>query len=183
MSGQPSSVLLNNQQPEEVKVNTRSTRQPAAGTFKNFLSLVDGAIAKIETHQLSALIARIDGEHAWSVEVPINVAGTFKAMHIKINQQRTQSGDVQTPTTTFALELPLDEKRTLRALITLNTNRTSVRIWSEDPELLDSLVDNVGTLEASLHRKGFDNVAIVVDEIRDADLLMRTPERIVYEKA
>ena len=128
MSGQPSSVLLNNQQPEEVKVDTRSTRQPAAGASKSFLSLIDGAIAKIETHQLSALIAQIDGEYAWSVELPINIAGTLKAMQIKINQQRTQSGDVQTPTTTFALELPLNEKRTLRALITLNTNRTSLRI-------------------------------------------------------
>jgi hypothetical protein len=153
------------------------------GPLKKLATLIDSAIAKIETNQLSVLNSRLAGEHSLAVDLPVALDRSFHVVQLKINQQDPQSDGEVFATTTIAIEVPLKNGQAMRALVSHHNDRISIRMWSENPQLLGAVIENVGELSANLTRKGLENIAISFNEIRPMDQLAHRPKILVDERA
>lgn len=145
--------------------------------------LVESGIAKIETNQLKAVAATLDGEYQLSLDLPIAVDHTIKVVQLKIlrDQQGTDDGtaDDASAATTFVLEIPIAGDAVLRAVASQTAERLSIRLWSTDQSLRETIAEQRDLLAARLEQQGLGQVTIALAELKPFDAWGKKLDKIV----
>lgn len=137
--------------------------------LQKLAQLVDGTIAKIETNQLKAISALLDGDYQIALDLPIAFDDGHKVVQLKISREDNQQHAEQSSTTTIVLHVPIDESATLQAVVTLVAEAVSVRLWSSDDELRESIFTQRESLVERLRLSGLEKVSVTVAAIKPFD--------------
>jgi len=145
--------------------------------------LVDGAIAKVESNQLKAVSALLDGDYQLTFDLPIAMEDTYKVIHLKVSREAREQEGSLSASTTVVMEIPVTEGAALRAVVTLNAENVTVRLWSEDLELRRTIALHRELLTDRLRNTGLDTVSISVVELKPFDEWGKKFEQLVDVKA
>ncbi len=144
---------------------------------------VDGAIAKIETNQLKTVSSIFDGNLHLFLDLPIAVGDTHKVIRVRISQDESNEYDGDAPTTTFLLELPIEDDAILRAIVSLSAQKMSVKLWSTNSRLRVAIAAHYDVLAERLSANGLENVTISLVELKPFDKWGKNLEQLVDVKA
>jgi hypothetical protein len=147
--------------------------------------LVDGAIAKIESNQLKAVSALLDGEYQLTLDLPIALEDSHKVIQLKVSREagEQRSGESTSASTVVVIEIPVTEGAALRAVVTLNAENVTVKLWSEDAELRRTIALQRDMLADRLRNNGLDTVNISIVELKPFDEWGKKFEKLVDVKA
>lgn len=145
--------------------------------------LVDSAIAKVETNQLKAVSAILDGDFQIAMDLPIKVADSFHVAQLKILKEQAGAHEDAIASTTFVLEIPINDDASLRAVLTQSTDNLAIRLWSSDPELRQKVSTQRDVLAQRLAELGVDNVTVSMARLKPFEQWGKKLDTIVDVRA
>jgi hypothetical protein len=132
-------------------------------TVKLLLDLfkhLDGAIARIQTNQLSSLPAEDTARQVWQFDLPIRHENGFDLFHVRIaGDDRPNTPDSQTGWQ-LTLHMNLKALGPMRVRLHLIEQTLSTIIWSEKPETLNLVKQHLQRL-----RSGFESAGLAVNKL------------------
>ena len=137
--------------------------------LRRLAQLVDGVIAKIETNQLKAVSALLNGESQLVLDLPVAFEDGPRVVQLKISQEHNKQMDDQTTTTTVVLQIPINDSVTLQAVVSIVADTLSVRLWSSDDHIRESIVSMRESLVDRLRGNGLEKVTVTVAVIKPFD--------------
>ncbi len=137
--------------------------------LRKLSQLVDGVIAKIETNQLKAVSALLNGESQLVLDLPIAFEDGPRVVQFKIAQEQHNQTDDQPTTTTVVLQVPIDASATLQAVVSIVADTVSIRLWSNDDQIRESIASRRGSLVDRMQGNGIEKVTVTVGEITPID--------------
>jgi hypothetical protein len=149
----------------EVDNNSLSETTP----LRKLEQFVDGAIAKIETNQLKAVSSLINGDFEVALDLPIPFEDGHRVVQIKISRDNNHQTDELAETTTIVLQIPVHKNAELQAVVTLHADNLSVKLWSIDETVRNSISQMRGPLIDRLTANGLENVTVTIVEIKPFD--------------
>jgi hypothetical protein len=175
----PVSGALPSAQP--VAPATLSARAPLETTLQQLLSDTDGAIARQTLLQIASLPGQTDPSAnradaampRWNFEIPFATPRGTAMAQFEISRDgggRDVEGAKQVWRARFSLDV--EPAGPVHALVSLNGDRTSVRMWAERPATASQLRAGVSTLTQALSRAELTPGEIVV---RDGAPSQATP--------
>jgi len=151
------------------------------GRMKN---LVESAIARIETNQLKAVRALLDGVPELSLELPVATDDGYKDIRLQVRRDESNPNKVDGETHTIALEIPITAQESVRAVVTQSgADELNVRLWSTNDDLRRALAGTRENLVERLRANGIDTVRVSVVELKPFEQWRRTFDQLVDTKA
>ncbi len=138
-------------------------------SLRRLTRLVDGAIAKIETNQLKTVAAWFDGDTQLHFDLPVVFDDGHRDLRLQVFSEDTTATTPGGESNTIALEVPLDDDKTLRAAVTLTGEDLSVRLWSDDAGVRAMIGQRRDELVNSLRANGLENVGVSLVELQPFD--------------
>lgn len=136
---------------------------------QQLLRLVDSAIAKIETNQLKAVTALLDGEVQLSIDLPFMLDDKYQELRLKVLRDGGSGDDYDGESNTIVLEIPISDEASVRAAASLRGDDLNVRLWSSNETLRQMLAGSRETLIERLQANGIENVHVSVVELKPLD--------------
>ncbi|ULK98653.1 flagellar hook-length control protein FliK [Bradyrhizobium sp. I71] len=157
--------------PQSISAPSLAPDTPLAATVHRLLDDTDAAIARQTLLQIASLPDRIDASgHRidpavphWNFEIPFATPqGTAMAQFEISRDGGNESGDSAQRTWRARFSLNVEPAGPVHALITLNGDKTFVRMWAERPATAQQLRAGVGELSQALTRAELKPGDIVV---------------------
>lgn len=160
----PINQLLTLQQPvlnpaQPAPVNPQVTTQDASPTTKLLLDLfkhLDGAIARIQTNQLSSLPTEDSTRQVWQFELPIRHENSVDLFHFRISREGVNKGAEVAPMWSLTLHMNLPSLGPMRVKLALIGETISTIIWSEKPDTSNLVTQHLDKLRAGLESTGLE---------------------------
>jgi len=129
---------------------------PGIKALIDLLKQIDGAIARIQTHQLNSLPQEDGAKQVWQFELPIHNDREFDLFHFRITREgRAQGGD-ETALWTLILHMNLSSLGPMRIQLRLRGEALSTVIWSQK-EATNALVrEHLDRLRSGYERSGLE---------------------------
>jgi hypothetical protein len=146
---------------------------------------VDGALARIETHQLNAANAQMSGQLYAVAEIPVRLANDslqFVRLEIEDEQRKAGAGDERDTALNVVLEVPVTATQTIAARIRLFDQNVAVTLWSDHAELQQRIQARSVELETSLAAAGFIVGGVHLGRVTRIEAGSRLPSRLIDAK-
>lgn len=165
--------------PPSVEVGSNLVNDPAQATVQ-LRALVDGALARVHTHQLQLAHQTLDAAVSpgtnqaatnqpflFNVDLPVRQETGIDMWRFEFEGDRTGNDEAQESTRSAAvtLELRLDAGVEVRARIAVHGERVDVRLDANDDELMKSFERHSGELAQRFAAQGLEAGAIVVERV------------------
>ena len=137
-------------------------------SLRTLTQIVESAIAKIETNQLRTVGALLDGDFRLVFDLPVAVEDAHEVIQMQISQEGAES-DGEEPTTTIVIEVPVSADTTLRAVVSTTAEELSIKLWSTDLQLRQTIGAHRETLEQRLRANGLAKIDISLTELKPFD--------------
>jgi hypothetical protein len=139
-----------------------ATMPPAAAqeptpTTKLLLDLfkhLDGAVARIQTNQLSSLPSEDSTRQVWQFELPIRQENGFDLFHFRISRDATKKGETIAHTWNLTLHMNLPALGPMRVKLSLVGEKIATTIWSENPRTTSLVKQHIERLRSGLESTG-----------------------------
>lgn len=157
--------------PQPIAAPSLAPDTPLAATVHRLLDDTDAAIARQTLLQIASLPDRIDASGhridptvpQWNFEIPFATPqGTAMAQFEISRDGGSESGDPAQRTWRARFSLNVEPAGPVHALITLNGDKTFVRMWAERPATAQQIRAGVGELSQALTRAELKPGDIVV---------------------
>ncbi|WP_035676191.1 flagellar hook-length control protein FliK [Bradyrhizobium liaoningense] len=157
--------------PQSISAPSLAPATPLAATVHRLLDDTDAALARQTLLQIASLPDRIDASGhridpavpQWNFEIPFATPqGTAMAQFEISRDGGNESGDPAQRTWRARFSLNVEPAGPVHALITLNGDKTFVRMWAERPATAQQLRAGVGELSQALTRAELKPGDIVV---------------------
>ncbi|MES9862794.1 MAG: flagellar hook-length control protein FliK [Candidatus Thiodiazotropha sp. LLP2] len=132
-------------------------------TVKLLLDLfkhIDGAIARIQTNQLSSLPTDDSARQIWQFELPIRHGNGFDLFHVKIARDDQHGASGSQPGWQLTLHMDLSPLGPMRIRLHLIGEALSTTIWSENPDTSALVNQHLNRL-----RSGFESAGLEVNKL------------------
>lgn len=136
--------------PESQETNT--TAKLLLDLFKH----LDGAIARIQTNQLSSLPSDDSTRQVWQFELPIRQENGFDLFHFKISREDAGKGSDIAYTWNLTLHMNLPSLGPMRVRLSLMGEKVSTIIWSERANTASLVKQHLEKLRAGLESTGLE---------------------------
>ncbi|WP_316364349.1 flagellar hook-length control protein FliK [Candidatus Thiodiazotropha sp. CDECU1] len=149
--------VLNPAQP--APANPPVTAHDASPTTKLLLDLfkhLDGAIARIQTNQLSSLPSEDSTRQVWQFELPIRHENSVDLFHFRISREDVNKGAEAAPMWSLTLHMNLPPLGPMRVRLALLDETISTIIWSEKTHTADLVNQHLDKLRAGLESTGLE---------------------------
>ena len=141
---------------------TRLPREAFDLAVSTLLRQIAASIAKIQTHQFSGLTTHQAGTdspliNSWHAEIPVFHDGQFRPIQIQIDEERgrDQSGDSRHGRQwKITLGFDFEELGEFFATLNIVEGSISTTFWSEHPQTLERISNELEILQNSLTSKG-----------------------------
>ncbi|MEW8101144.1 MAG: flagellar hook-length control protein FliK [Candidatus Thiodiazotropha endolucinida] len=138
--------------PPPAAQETNPTTRLLLDLFKH----LDGAIARIQTNQLSSLPTEDTTRQVWQFELPIRQEGVFDLFHFRISRDAVRKGTETEFMWSLTLHMNLPSLGPMRVRLSLFGEKLSTTIWSEKPDTASLVNQHLGRLRASLESTGLE---------------------------
>jgi hypothetical protein len=132
-------------------------------TVKLLLDLfkhIDGAIARIQTNQLSSLPNEDTSHQVWQFELPIRHESGVDLFHLRLMSDDRRRASTSEPGWQLTLHMNLEPLGPIRIRLHLVGEALSTTIWSEKPETSSLVNQNLDRL-----RSGFESAGLEVKKL------------------
>ncbi|MES9825642.1 MAG: flagellar hook-length control protein FliK [Candidatus Thiodiazotropha endolucinida] len=138
--------------PPPAAQETNPTTRLLLDLFKH----LDGAIARIQTNQLSSLPTEDTTRQVWQFELPIRQEGGFDLFHFRISRDAVRKGTETEFMWSLTLHMNLPSLGPMRVRLSLFGEKLSTTIWSEMPDTASLVNQHLGRLRTSLESTGLE---------------------------
>jgi hypothetical protein len=122
------------------------------GLLKN----LDGAVARIQTHQLASLPQDDPGRQVWQFELPIRYGQSFDLFHFRIGRESAGRQETMPQTWNLTLHMNLSDLGPMRVQIRLQEKLVSTVIWSAHDRTDDLVRQHLERLRQGYERAGLE---------------------------
>lgn len=140
--------------PQTIEVDT--TVKLLLDLFKH----IDGAIARIQTNQLSSLPTEDSSRQVWQFELPIRHENGVDLFHLRLMSDDRRGASTSEPGWQLTLHMNLQPLGPIRIRLHLVGEALSTTIWSEKPETSSLVNQNLDRL-----RSGFESAGLEVKKL------------------
>lgn len=148
------------------------------------LKSLDGAVARIHTHQLSSLPQEDPGRQVWQFELPIRNGQDFDLFHFRIGREGAHQQEAEAQRWNLTLHMNLSTLGPMRVQIRLQGETISTIIWSAQ-----NRTDNLVRQHLDRLRKGYEQAGLEVKRLEsfvgaiEEDHALPTDVALLHEKA
>lgn len=147
--------------PQPISQPTLSPNAPLGETVHHLLADTDAAIARQTLHQVASLPDRVDaavaqrmdqGTPRWSFEIPFAMPHGTAIAQFEISRDGGQGSEADAAKKVWCARFSLDVEPTgpIHAVVSLMSEKTSVRMWAERPSTAKQLQAEAGQLSQAL---------------------------------
>ncbi|MES9924246.1 MAG: flagellar hook-length control protein FliK [Candidatus Thiodiazotropha endolucinida] len=159
---------------------TAQETNPTTRLLLDLFKHLDGAIARIQTNQLSSLPTEDTTRQVWQFELPIRQEGGFDLFHFRISRDAVRKGTETEFMWSLTLHMNLPSLGPMRVRLSLFGEKLSTTIWSEKPDTASLVNQHLGRLRASLESTGlevnkleaFQGIAEIENELPSEQVLL-----------
>jgi hypothetical protein len=137
------------------------------------LKHLDGAIARIQTHQLASLPQEDPSRQVWQFELPIRNGEDVDLFHIRIGREETARRSDEEMAWSLTLHMNLASLGPMRVQLRLQGEHLSTLIWSEQPRTNSLVQSHLSTLRTAYEARG-----LLVERLEAQLGAVGEPERI-----
>jgi hypothetical protein len=137
------------------------------------LKHLDGAIARIQTHQLASLPQEDPSRQVWQFELPIRNGEDVDLFHIRIGREETARRSDEETVWSLTLHMNLASLGPMRVQLRLQGENLSTLIWSEQPRTNSLVQSQLKALRAAYEARG-----LIVKQLEAQVGVVGEPERI-----
>jgi flagellar hook-length control protein FliK len=133
------------------------TAQEINPTTKLLLDLfkhLDGAVARIQTNQLSSLPTEDTTRQVWQFELPIRQSNGLDLFHFRISREAVKKGGSVSFMWNLTLHMNLPSLGPMRVRLSLMGEKISTTIWSESTHTTSLVRQHLERLRAGLESTG-----------------------------
>lgn len=140
------------------------SERPTAGEMSDngiklligLLKSLDGAIARIQTHQLSSLPQDDPTRQIWQFELPIRNDQGLDLFHFRIGREGARQHEEQVQTWSLTLHMNLADLGPMRVQLRLQGESISTLIWSESSRTDGLVRKHLDQLRAGFEKSGLE---------------------------
>jgi flagellar hook-length control protein FliK len=163
--------------PSAPSQETDSTARLLLGLFKH----LDGAIARIQTNQLSSLpTEETSTRQVWQFELPIRHENGFDLLHFRISRDAVNKGSDSAYSWNLTLHMNPPSLGPMRVRLSLMGDKVSTIIWSERADTASLVNQHLERLRAGLESTGlavdkleaFQGIADIENELPSEQTLL-----------
>ncbi|MCU7862732.1 MAG: flagellar hook-length control protein FliK [Candidatus Thiodiazotropha sp. (ex Lucinoma borealis)] len=148
-----------NPSPIPIPTPTATASQETSSTTKLLFDLfkhLDGAVARIQTNQLSSLPTEDPARQVWQFELPIRQGNSFDLFHFRIGRDGSKSGEGDETAWSLTLHMNLQPLGPMKIRLHLLGEVISTVIWSEMPDTTSLIKRHLGKLRTGLESAGLE---------------------------
>ncbi|MCU7891269.1 MAG: flagellar hook-length control protein FliK [Candidatus Thiodiazotropha sp. (ex Ustalcina ferruginea)] len=145
--------------PAPIPTPTATASREASATTKLLFDLfkhLDGAVARIQTNQLSSLPTEDPARQVWQFELPIRQGNAFDLFHFRIARDGSKSGKESETAWNLTLHMNLLPLGPMKIRLHLIGEVISTVIWSEMPDTTSLIKRHLGKLRTGLESAGLE---------------------------
>ncbi|MCU7876426.1 MAG: flagellar hook-length control protein FliK [Candidatus Thiodiazotropha sp. (ex Lucinoma borealis)] len=145
--------------PSPIPTPTATASQETSSTTKLLFDLfkhLDGAVARIQTNQLSSLPTEDPARQVWQFELPIRQGNSFDLFHFRIGRDGSKSGEGDETAWSLTLHMNLQPLGPIKIQLHLLGEVISTVIWSEIPDTTSLIKQHLGKLRTGLESAGLE---------------------------
>lgn len=145
--------------PSPIPTPTATASQETSSTTKLLFDLfkhLDGAVARIQTNQLSSLPTEDPARQVWQFELPIRQGNSFDLFHFRIGRDGSKSGEGDETAWSLTLHMNLQPLGPIKIRLHLLGEVISTVIWSEMPDTTSLIKRHLGKLRTGLESAGLE---------------------------
>ena len=147
-------------------------------------SQLEGAIARVQLHQLNSLSAEEGAKPSWAVEIPVRRAEQVDVWSLRITEEAPGSAEAPAGRWCISVAFELEPLGPVHARLTLQDQKVSASLWAES----SATADLIGRHAVEL-REMFDAAGLSVGDILcvqgtpPRDQLESSPSRLINLEA
>jgi len=123
--------------------------------IKQLMKQTEGALARIQLHQISSLNEQEAGKQSWILELPIVHEDKISTLELTIQRdQQTETPADHEPALTVTLAVNTHDIGQVHARIRLVNQSVSVILWADQQATLERVKQNIAQLKTSLQDVG-----------------------------
>lgn len=120
------------------------------------LQLVEGGLARIQTHQAATLTQAEDGRQIWQFELPLNRGQERDEVLVRLEQEQVRRSGAEQSRWTATLRFAFDNLGSVEARLMLEGERLSSTFWCERADTERRFAGRFSELENGLHKVGLE---------------------------
>lgn len=159
-------ALFTGQQQPPQQGNASATNQSMDLAIGTVLRQIAATLARVQSNQLQSLAApRSDADGStlinnWNIEIPVFLEGQFKPIQLQIREERNPDSNQPENTKNrqwkITLGFDFDELGEFFATLRIIDNSVSATFWSEQPDTLQRISNELQRLNKSLNKLGLN---------------------------
>ena len=129
---------------------------PGLKLLTGLLKQLDGALARIQTNQLTSLPQEDPTRQSWQFELPIRQGELVDLMRIQVEKDSTFSTEEETPSWNLTLRMNLRELGAMRVQLRLRGEAISSVFWAQELSTNQLIKTNLATLRKAFEKTGLE---------------------------
>ncbi len=118
------------------------------------LKHLDGAVARIQTHQLASLPREEGSQPVWQFELPVRNGERFDLFHIRIGRESSTDATESEAAWSLTLHMDLETLGPMRIQLRLQGENLSTLIWSQRPDTDRRVREHLTELRSAYEQRG-----------------------------
>lgn len=165
------------QRPEQNTQAANSDAQAAArlttsSLLDRLVRLLEGSIARVQTHQAASLPSEDGNRQVWQFEIPIRLQDDIDQPLLQIEREERHKEGQHQATWTISLAFNFDNIGPVNSRILLEGEAVSATFWSENQDTTKLIQEKIPLLEAALRNAGLEVGRVVSAQGRPQDGFM-----------
>jgi flagellar hook-length control protein FliK len=129
---------------------------PTTKLLLNLFKHLDGAVARIQTNQLSSLPTEDSNRQVWQFELPIRQESGLDLFHFRISRDAVKKGETIGYMWNLTLHMNLSSLGPMRVKLSLVGETIATTIWSENPRTASLVKQHLERLRTGLESTGLE---------------------------
>ncbi|MBB3046347.1 hypothetical protein FHR99_000583 [Litorivivens lipolytica] len=136
-----------------------ATMESRLDTLPQLLRVLESSVNRIESQQLASLQAREQGQAQWLLDLPVRNGEDIDYWQFFMRQENAGRTDKQQKEKRWLVTLSVELWAVGKLAIHIDhgDSRTAIRLFSENPEVLDWVAKKSPVLQAKLSKAGIEN--------------------------
>ncbi|MEJ2453720.1 MAG: flagellar hook-length control protein FliK [Candidatus Thiodiazotropha sp.] len=141
--------------PAQPKVSTETLPDSSVKLLIGLLKHLDGAVARIQTHQLASLPQEDHTRQVWQFDLPIRNGNEIDLFQIRIGREDgNRSTDEDETVWSLSLHMDLADLGPMRVQLRLQADKLSTLIWCERPVTNHMVKSRLNELRTAYEQRG-----------------------------